>query len=233
MDDKCLQIEDMLELLSSERITDENRTRLFQINRHLMQCSDCGKVYRRLTTLYDIVEGWSVYGQYESEQKLQHMKACLSLVKAKNIASPSVSKRIEGWLKNYVDSSAQIIVKISDNIKMAADKAGLFVVDSSRMDFGYANLAAARGESAKTDQDLLIDKNNASNRITVEDNKLIKITLTAAFVTAPLVAAIPNDTSLSAIIIEPTYDNVNNYWVAIIENLPSGEYTLVIEATEG
>jgi len=233
MGDKCLSIEEMLEFLSSERITDENRARLFQINKHLMKCDDCGKIYRRLTTLYDIVEGWSIYGQYESEQKLHLMRACLSLTKAQKTATPSISRRIETWLKNYVDSSAQIILKIGDNIKLAADKAGLFVVESSNIDFGYANLAAARGEPSKAELDLLIDKNDVSNKIFVDNEQQIKVTLAAVFDVAPLVAVIPRDPSLSAIVIEPIYNNEDNCWIAVFANLPNGEYDLVIEASEG
>jgi len=232
MDNKCLSFEDMSELLSTVEISDKNRSRLFQINKHLIHCKSCGENYRKLAKLYDTIEGWSVDSQYEAEQKLQHMKTCLALMRAQKETSPKLVKRIDNWLKNYVDSSAKIVIDISDGIKMAVDEACTFVSDAIQMNFGFANLAAARGEPAKTDAGLLIDKNNASNRIKIEGQRTVSISLADVSGIAPLVAVIPRDDVSPAIVAELLYDEQQKCWLAEIENLRDGEYDLVIEAQE-
>ena len=232
MNDKCLNYEDMIELLTSERISDENRTRLFQINTHLLKCSSCGESYRKLAKLFDVVESWSLPGQYEAEQKLQHMKTCLALLRAQKTAAPSLVSRIDSWIKNFVDSSANISVKIRNGIKMTVDKACMFVDESTRMNFGYANLAAARGEPPKTDINLLIDKDNAENRIKIDGQRVIKISLAAVSDKAPLVAIIPHDTSLAATVVELSYDGEQKLWAAELCDLADGEYDLIIESAE-
>ena len=221
-----------MELLLSEKITDENRPRLFQINQHLIQCSSCGESYRKLVKLHDAVESWSLPGQYKAEQKLQHMKTCLALVRAQKAAAPAVAQRIEAWLQNYAESSAKISLQILGGVKMAVDTACLFISETGRIHFGYANLAAARGEPPKTDNSLLIDRENAFNRIKVEGQRAIKITLGARGAAAPLVALIPADAAQPTAIIHLAFDEQAGRRTAVIDDIPDGEYDLIIEAQD-
>ena len=236
MDNKCLTVEDMLDLLTAERIQDDNQERLFNINMHLMLCDSCGEGYRKLVKLYDIIEGWSVAAVYETEQKLQHSKVCLSLLYAQKAASPTLVSRIDKWLKNYVDSSARIFVTVSDAIKLAVDDACSFVRDDVQMEFDFASAGARSinlGETTKIDYNFLIDEKNPSNRIKIVDHRTIRVSLADIFGVAPLVALVPRDAALSAVIAELVYDEKLKCWVAEIENLCEGEYDLVIEAQAG
>jgi len=231
MDDKCLSFEDMIEFLTSEKITDENRSQMFRINRHLIQCSNCGESYRRLAKMFDVVEGWSIPAQYEAEQKLQHMKICQALLRAKKTATPSLASRIEGWLANFVDSSAKISIMVHDSIKLAVDEACLFVKESARMDFRY--VAASRSGSPKEDIGMMVDEDNEANSIKVDGKRAIQVSLDAISDSAPLVAVVPHDTALAATIVAPIYDKKQNLWIARIEGLKEGEYELIIEAAGG
>ena len=68
VDDKCISLEDMIELLTVKRIEDDNCARLFNINMHLMLCCCCSERYRKLVKLYDIIEAYQST-QYEKNDK--------------------------------------------------------------------------------------------------------------------------------------------------------------------
>jgi len=227
---KCLNFEDMIELLTLEKITNENRNRLFNINMHIMKCGSCNESYRKLAKLYDIIESWSICGQYAAEQRLEHMKTCLALIRTQKAAPSSLAGRIENWLRNYVESRVKIIIKIHDEIKMIVDENCSFVKDSTQIKFDFARLAAVRGEPPKTDVSLLIDKENPSNRIKINEQQIIKIFFESVSTFAPLIAVIPHDTTLSAIVVELKYDEQQKLWIAEIDNLKNGEYDLIIES---
>jgi len=236
MSKNCLVVNDMIELLTSEKITPENRMRLIQINNHLMLCDDCKDQYKKITALYDIVEGWSIYEQYSTEKQLQYMKGCLSLLRAKNAAIPSIAARIDAWLKNYAASSAKIIVDISDSIKLAVDRASMFISDTMFIEFGHAHAATSRsltfGETVPVDPCLLIDENNSVNQVKIDNHRVLKISLEDVNGIAPLIAIIPHDSNASATVVEPSYCTASKCWITEISNLSDGEYDVIIEAYE-
>jgi len=232
VENKCLSFEDMMDLLTADRITDENRMHLFYINGHLVQCDSCRASYQKISKLYDVVETWSIEGQYETEQRLQNMKASLALIKAQKTAPQAIASRIDNWIKNHVFSSAKIILGVSGSIKMAVDDACAFINKKASMDFRYGALEASRSltDEESKDLNLLIDKNHASNRVRIEGNRKICLTLTNVSGTAPLVAIIPDDTTQAAIMAELTFEREKNCWIAEIDILQDGEYDLLIEA---
>ena len=223
----------MIELLTSKKITDENQLKLFQINKHLMQCKICCENYRELVELYDIVESWSIPDQYKVEQELQHMKACRALLRAQKKSSPSLANKIDGWLKNFLYSS-KIAIKIRDGIEMTAERASMFIKETAQMNFGFATAQSAT-RSSETDTSLLIDEKNTSNTIKIEGKnkkQKIKVSLDAVSDTSPLIAVIPHDPELAAAVVELKFDKKQKIWTGEIDKLKEGEYDLLIEPTK-
>jgi len=232
VENKCISVDDMMELLTSEKFTDENRSRLFKINAHLYKCDNCRESYNKVSILYEFVENWSIQGQYETEQRLQNMKASLALIKTQKSSSASIASRIDNWVQNHVFSSAKVLVAVSDSIKMVVDETCAFIADATRMELKPVAVSRGlAGEDAQSSTNkVLIDRNQDSNKIKVDGNRKISITLSKSSDLAPLVAFIPNDIEKAAIVADMDYDHKNDCWVVEVDNLKEGEYDLLVES---
>ncbi|GHU59948.1 hypothetical protein FACS1894133_7550 [Clostridia bacterium] len=213
MNTSCLTTEQMADLAYCTEINDELR----EYNIHLMVCSECKETYSNLLTLSDMLKDLSLPKMRLLRNEIMFLKILLPIEKAKGTVA-GAKKFIE---RINVDS-------LCLNVKTAGEAlvgdVGNFLSFSPKYKFGYAG-ATSRGVG--TSKNVIIDKNNVQNKVSVNENggffAELKLPANAA---PPMIALVNKNSEVS--IYEMTFNPQKVLWELSVFDLPFGEYNAII-----
>ena len=180
-----LTFDEMVNFLDTDVINEVSELLALRINEHISKCDECFNNYSALLELDKQLELLKL-NDLSTEQ--------YALIEALLLKSePSLAGRVNEWIRKLCVSTSKIAFSVVEKKSINVGES-IMNDDIYAFDFGHPIPVGARGKSSPGNTSVLIDNENALNKIELWNENSIKVELDAEdYADSPLAALIGND----------------------------------------
>lgn len=225
--------DELYEYQNTDEITEENAEKMYSIDLHLAECTECLSKLRILNCIKVIVDNWTA----DYETKLYNIKA-----------DATIKDRVISWLEIYkgkADAAVEVFVNYKETYlgdenyvtKVVTSGMEQFINSFSRFNFNSALPQAARGRRGGKVYGTEARDENTGSIIAVDssedENNIIRVELkNIDDKKIPLIMMINVDNEEEAVLITEPEKSAASIYTAEFKHVRSGKYILMVEPLE-
>lgn len=164
--ERHLDFEEVIEYIYCTELNPESARLAQKVNSHLLVCESCRRLYRSLLQIYEEVNLKEKIQYIDEEQR----ELLIYLARSSEFQQ-NRNPVIQQWICSMCKYSIALVVEVKDKTKLLLNK--INVIDGfSDICFEYPLALGTRdGEKSCETESILIDEDNANNKIELHDGR--------------------------------------------------------------
>ena len=161
-----LSFDEMADAAFINEFNSEAKALLLRVHAHTLECDSCSNTYNNLVSLCELIESYSC-AHIITDKKSLVLNELNSLAKMNKITKSRVYK----WMEKIHAETNNLSICIKSKLGIRNE---LSITQQSGFNFGFPVPIGVRSTSVKEiDKSILIDDNDSTNRIYINDNMLV------------------------------------------------------------